>query len=402
MAGLLKYFKPKERDTPLPDPAGPLSSVMPSSSIQVANKAVKRVLDESSSSEASRPSHGQYETFSPTEKASIAKYAREVGVTKAIRKLEKNYPGRQLKESTVRTWVKRLNIESHHESNVVKLDNKRRGRPLLLGKDLDEQVKSYIFALHDKGGVINSTIVRAAAIGIIMKTDKRLLKSNGGSIDISKHWAQSFMDRLGFVKRRASTKAKVSVEHFEEIKAQFLFDVKSIIEIADIPPDLVINWDHTGLNYVPVSNWTMAPEGSKRVEIVGIDDKRQITAVFAGTMSGLFLPPQIIYKGKTRKCLPNIDFPESWDITYTSNHWANEATTEEYIVKILLPYVKNKQKELGVSSALVIFDRFKGQCMPHIISLLADNNVHIAIVPGNCTDRLQPLDISVNKSVTSR
>ena len=281
MAGLLKYFKPKERDAPLPDPAGPLSSVMPSSSIQVANKAVKRVLDESLSSEASWHSRGQYETFSPTEKASIAKYAREVEVTKAIRKLEKNYPGRQLKESTVRTWVKRLNIESHHESNVVKLDNKRRGRPLLLGKDLDEQVKSYIFALHYKGGVINSTIVRAAAI---TKTDKRLLKSNGGSIDISKHWAQSFMDRLVFVKRRASTKAKVSVEHFEEIKAQFLFDVKSIIEIADIPPDLVINWDHTGLNYVPVSNWTMAPEGSKRVEIVGIDNKRQITAILAGTL----------------------------------------------------------------------------------------------------------------------
>ena len=65
-----------------------------------------------------------------------------------------------------------------------------------------------------------------------------------------------------------------------------------------------INWDHTGINYAPVSKWTMAKEGSKRVDIVGMDDKRQITAVFGCTMDGDFLPPQIIYGGKTPQCLP--------------------------------------------------------------------------------------------------
>ena len=28
--------------------------------------------------------------------------------------------------------------------------------------------------------------------------------------------------------------------------------------MEDIPPQLIMNWDHTGLNYIPVSNWTMA------------------------------------------------------------------------------------------------------------------------------------------------
>ena len=32
------------------------------------------------------------------------------------------------------------------------------------------------------------------------------------------------------------------------------------------------------------------------------------------------------------------------------------------------------------------------------LSLLNTNNVHILIVPANCTNRLQPLDISVNKA----
>ena len=47
---------------------------------------------------------------------------------------------------------------------------------------------------------------------------------------------------------------------------------------------MIYNWDHTGINYVTVSNWTMEVEGSKKVPIVGLDDKRQITVVFAGNV----------------------------------------------------------------------------------------------------------------------
>ena len=71
---------------------------------------------------------------------------------------------------------------------------------------------------------------------------------------------------MGFVKRRASTKAKVSLPDFDRYKAQFLFDVKAVIEMEEIPCELIINWDQTGIHYVPVSSWTMEKEGSKRVE----------------------------------------------------------------------------------------------------------------------------------------
>ena len=37
----------------------------------------------------------------------------------------------------------------------------------------------------------------------------------------------------------------------------------------EVPPAMAINWDHTAIK-----------EGSKKVEIVAKDDKRQITAVF--------------------------------------------------------------------------------------------------------------------------
>ena len=52
----------------------------------------------------------------------------------------------------------------------------------------------------------------------------------------------------------------------------------------EIPHELIIN--QTGFHYVPVGSWTMDKEGAKRVEIAGVDDKRQITAVLAGSLSG--------------------------------------------------------------------------------------------------------------------
>ena len=47
-------------------------------------------------------------------------------------------------------------------------------------------------------------------------------------------------------------------------------------------------------------------------------------------MKGDFLFPQIIYSGKTSRCLPSVKFLDGWHVTYTENHWANEKTTEDY------------------------------------------------------------------------
>ena len=78
------------------------------------------------------------------------------------------------------------------------------------------------------------------------------------------------------MKRNANTKAKLSEENFSQLKQDFLSDISGIVDMEEIPPYLIINWYHTALKYVPVGSWTMAKEGSKKVPIAGVDDKRQI------------------------------------------------------------------------------------------------------------------------------
>ena len=55
--------------------------------------------------------------------------------------------------------------------------------------------------------------------------------------------------------------------------------------MEDIPLDLVINLDQTAIYYVPRSHWTVAIAVSQRVEVLGLADKRQITALFGGTIT---------------------------------------------------------------------------------------------------------------------
>ena len=95
-------------------------------------------------------------------------------------------------------------------------------------------------------------------------------------------------------------------------------------------------------------------------------------------MAGDFLPPQLIYQGKTRRCIPKVDFPGDWHVTFSANHWSNEGTMTDYIEKILLPYMERKRQELQLASsypALVIFGNFKAQCTAEILQMLDDHHI---------------------------
>ena len=114
------------------------------------------------------------------------------------------------------------------------------------------------------------------------------------------------------------------------MKGQYLLGIKAVTLMEHMPPELVINWDHTGISFVPGSSWTMQLKGSKQVEIVGITDKHQIDAVLCGSMK------QGSYEDITKDYM--------------------------YIGKIIVLYVKCKQLEVKLSPehpALAIFDVFR-------------------------------------------
>ena len=146
----------------------------------------------------------------------------------------------------------------------------------------------------------------------------------------------------------------------------------------------------------------MEKKGTHRVKLAGFDNKRQMTAVFTATMTGEFLPPQLVYRGTTRACLPTYKFPDSWHITFTANHWCHEEIVKLYIEKVIVLYIQRKIDELKLSSfqrALCIIDGFRAHCTSDEVNLLDHHGIDVVYAPANCTEELQPLDLSVNKSV---
>jgi len=133
----------------------------------------------------------------------------------------------------------------------------------MVGKYIDGQLKSLRCQNSSNG---NTSIPIAAAKGLVLYHDSNWLKDNDGHVELATHWAKAMLQRLGFSKRRMTTNFSID---FEERRAQFVFDVQAIIELEEIPDDLVVNWDQTGIHYAPVSDWMMEKTGAKRVEIVG-------------------------------------------------------------------------------------------------------------------------------------
>ena len=123
-----------------------------------------------------------------------------------------------------------------------------------------------------------------------------------------------------------------------------------LIMCFNVPEALVVNFDQTGLQILPTRGVTRCLKGAKEVPIVGLDDKRQITAVLAAATDGSFLPIQLIFHGKTSRYLPSQTERNEyeqirWHFTMTENHWSNYESMVSYMREIISPYTYSIYKD---------------------------------------------------------
>ncbi len=175
---------------------------MPSSAIALANQEIRRVMAQRNKAA------GDTNKYTAKEKATIGKYALENGVMTAKRKFSKQL-SISINESTVRRFKSEYSKErcrtDEEVNDIEELPERKRGRKLLLGVKMDDMVQRYVYKLRDKGCVINTAIVKAAARGLLMSQDKTRLQEFGGPATLTPAWAKSLLKRMNFTQRRGTT-----------------------------------------------------------------------------------------------------------------------------------------------------------------------------------------------------
>ena len=348
---------------------------------------------------------GKYIKWTAEERAEIGEHAVRNGVTQTVRHFKGKYP--RITKQTVSDFKKAF-IKAKQAVNgpVSEIGFRKRGRPALLPDDLMTKTIETIEALRLKGAPVTAPVINAIAKGIVMANDRTILVEHGGYLSLSYDWGRNVLYRMARegkkMAMRMATTAKIPVAPglLQEVKLSFQRKIKTLKEKYSVPEDLILNFDQTPLSYVSSGSHTLHNKGAKSVPLVGKGKKKQITGTFTVTMSGNFLPMQLIYEGKTPRSLPQgITFPDGFNLTFTPNHWSNEDKVIEHLEKIVFPFVTEKRKELELADnqkAMLIFDVFKGQKTDRVHNTIANNNCVSVFVPANMTNYFQPLDLTVN------
>jgi len=100
---LFRYLRPVDS---VLDPHGPLLNAVPRGVIEEVNQELKKA-------ETQPRKRGRYLFFTAEEKAKVARYGSSHGVLAAVKRFSREFE-KDLKENTVRDWVKAVGLKLEH------------------------------------------------------------------------------------------------------------------------------------------------------------------------------------------------------------------------------------------------------------------------------------------------
>jgi len=81
-----------------------------------------------------------------------------------------------------------------------------------------------------------------------------LKKKTRGSFEVKKSWVKLLLRRM---KRKSSNTGKIIPSKFASLKENFINDICAEVLMNGIPDNLIFNWDHTGIHFLPIDDCTM-------------------------------------------------------------------------------------------------------------------------------------------------
>ncbi len=170
-------------------------------------------------------------------------------------------------------------------------------------------------------------------------------------------------------------------------------NIRALREAHSFQDTMVINMDETPLYFDMPGSHSVHKKGAREVRIRSTGaEKRRLTVILTCTAAGDMLPPMVIFKGK--RALKNLRIPPGVVVAVQPKAWNDASLTKVWIQKVLSRYTEKQH-------ALLVWDTFTGHMTDDVSEELRRRNITVAMVPGGCTSKVQPLDVCLNKPFKS-
>ena len=268
--------------------------------------------------------------------------------------------------------------------------------------DAEKEIKRILLQMRAAGAPINRRVIRWVMLAVLQAAQPTLLLTNVLSQSFISRWAREQLDWRWRARTTAASKLPVDWETQGVLMAK---RIAAHMEMHSVHPSLVINLDQTGVKLVPSSTWTYEKCNSSSVAVVGAEDKRQITACIASSLTGELLPLQLIFEGKTERSLPErtaASIASLCHLTFSDNHWSSQKTMQQYVSEIIMPYAEaciRKHRLHADAHVILVLDVWSVHKSEEFRLFLRTHHprIHLVFVPANCTSKLQVADVALQR-----
>jgi hypothetical protein len=165
--------------------------------------------------------------------------------------------------------------------------------------------------------------------------------------------------------------------------------VSNNVATKKITPANIIAMDETSLWFDMLSNTTIAPTGSKTVQLKSTgNEKAHATVVLAAKGDGTKLKPFVVFKKGIRE-VNKLQSTKGIIVRSSANGWMNDDLTADWL--------KSFYTKFSFAHRLLVWDSYKCHISDSTKQLMNGFNTTMAVVPGGCTKYIQAPDLSCNK-----
>lgn len=189
---------------------------------------------------------------------------------------------------------------------------------------------------------------------------------------------------------------------FNKVKVGIFFNVlETVLYNSDgtraVPQTNIYNVDESGYTVCQKPQRIVAKKGKKNVGILtSAEHGKNITVVCCVSAHGVYVPPMFIFPRMKMKPKLMDRTPARSIGAVSKSGWINDSLFTQWFAH----FIATVQPKSRPEPTVLLFDGHASHTNNlDVIEMARANNVQLIVFPSHCTHRLQPLDVSVFKSI---